>query len=322
VGELFAASSFGHSHELILASTVDAALQERDMKTSMNQMTAIVVGAILSILVARSAEAAVVEVEVTVKSVDAKARGITVNYEVSGKPKSIDLDVSRKAAITVNGKQGTLDAVKPGQKAKVSFEKDLQVVTKIDATGSGTASDDADPFGSGTERPGEHQSAGNRSNSSGKATELKYDDGKPDGKRSFGGSGEMIEFTVPNETGKITGIRIHGSRYGMPQPPAEPFVVYGLGKDMSEVLFTETAPYKLFQRGPEKWVDVKFKKVHEVPKTFWIVLDFKAHQTKGVFVSYDTSTGGKHSKVGLPGGEEPKGVEFGGDWMIRALLAD
>lgn len=153
------------------------------------------------------------------------------------------------------------------------------------------------------------------------AGELKYDDGKPDGKRSFGGSGEIIQFSLPTEQGKITGIRIHGSRYGMPEPPAEDFVIYGLSEDMSDVLFTETAPYKLFERGQERWVDVQFKKVREVPKTFWIVVDFKAHQTKGVYVSYDTSTGGKHSKVGLPG-QDAAAVNFGGDWMIRVKLAD
>ena len=135
-----------------------------------------------------------------------------MNYEVKGEQKSIDLDVSRKAEITVDGKEETLDALKPGQKAKVSFEKDLQVVTKIVATGGGADSAGDDPFGSVADRPGEHPSAGDDADSSGKVAELKYDDGKPDGKRSFGGSGELIEFTVPNETGKITGIRIRTGR--------------------------------------------------------------------------------------------------------------
>ncbi|MEN6451307.1 MAG: M56 family metallopeptidase [Thermoguttaceae bacterium] len=151
--------------------------------------------------------------------------------------------------------------------------------------------------------------------------ELKYDDGKPDGRRSLGGSGEMIQFSLPTEKGRIQGIKIHGSRYGLPQPPAEDFLIHVLSADMSDILFTETAPYKLFQRGRERWVDVSFKKTREVPKTFWIVLDFKAHQTKGVYVSYDTSTGGKHSKIGLPG-QSARNVDFGGDWMIRVKLAD
>ncbi len=159
-----------------------------------------------------------------------------------------------------------------------------------------------------------------RSDANGKVMELKYDEGKAAGKRSFGGSGEMIRFTLPVGNGTMKGIRIHGSRYGMPQPPAEDFLIHVLSKDMSQTLFTETAPYKLFQRGKEKWVDVKFKKTHQVPKTFWIVLDFKAHQTKGVYVSFASSTdGSKHSKVGLPG--KGSGDFPDGDWMIRALLS-
>jgi len=90
------------------------------------------------LLSSQLAQAAVVEVDVTVKSVDVKARGITVTYETKLGQKAIDLDVSRKADIIVNGKPGTLDAVKSGQKAKVSYEKELGVVTKIDATGKGT----------------------------------------------------------------------------------------------------------------------------------------------------------------------------------------
>lgn len=64
---------------------------------------------------------------------------------------------------------------------------------------------------------------------------------------------------------------------------------------------------------------MKFKKPVEVPNTFWIALDFRAHRTKGVYVSYDTSTGTQHSKTGIPG-RQTKDVDFGGDWMIRVDL--
>ncbi len=44
--------------------------------------------------------------------------------------------------------------------------------------------------------------------------------------------------------------------------------------------------------------------------------------TKGVYVSYDTSTNGEYSRVGLPGDEEePKKTDFGGDWMVPVILA-
>ncbi len=97
------------------------------------------------LLICQIAKAAVVEVDVTIKTVDVKARGITVTYETKLGQKSIDLDVSRKAEIMVNGKPGKLDAVRPGQKAKVSFEKELQIVTKITATGANKATNGKDP---------------------------------------------------------------------------------------------------------------------------------------------------------------------------------
>jgi hypothetical protein len=81
------------------------------------------------------------------------------------------------------------------------------------------------------------------------------------------------------------------------------------------------APYALFERGPEKWVEVKFARPIEVPKIFWVALDFRAGRTKGVYLSYDTSTGGKFSRVGLPG-IEAKETDFGGDWMIQPLTAN
>ena len=53
------------------------------------------------------------------------------------------------------------------------------------------------------------------------STTLKYGDGRADGKQSLGGSGEMIEFGPAAGLRKIAGLKIHGSRYGMPQAPEE-----------------------------------------------------------------------------------------------------
>ena len=76
-------------------------------------------------------------------------------------------------------------------------------------------------------------------------------DGKPDGKKSLGGSGEMIELGMPAGASKVTGVKIHGSRYGQAQPPKESFLIYFLSKDRKRILHTEMAPYSLFKRGPE-----------------------------------------------------------------------
>lgn len=148
---------------------------------------------------------------------------------------------------------------------------------------------------------------------------LKYGDGKADGKKSLAGTGEMLKFQMPLETTKLRGIRIHGSRYGYPTPPKEDFIVYVLSEDGKEVVSTQLFPYSKFKRGKEKWVTLSFKKPIETPSTFWIALDFKAARTKGVYVSFDTSTDGTHSKIGLPG-KQQKNAKIDGDWMIQALL--
>jgi hypothetical protein len=151
---------------------------------------------------------------------------------------------------------------------------------------------------------------------------LSYGDGKPDGKKSYGGSGHFIQFELPEGITKVRGIRIHSSRYGYPQAPDEDVEITFLSEDRDETLHTEAAPYRMFKRGKENWVRIMFDKEVELPKKFWVALNFNAEQTKGVYVSYDTSTKGQHSRVGLPGDEEePKETDFGGDWMVQLMLA-
>ena len=151
---------------------------------------------------------------------------------------------------------------------------------------------------------------------------LKYGDGKADGKKSYGGNGELIRFELPKGVDRVRGIKIHGSRYGLPKAPDEDFEITFLSEDLDEVLATESAPYKLFKRGREMWVRVNFKEPIELPQNFWIALNFNAHQTKGVYVSYDTSTKGEYSRVGLAGSEDaPQPTEFGGDWMVQVLVS-
>jgi RNA polymerase sigma-70 factor (ECF subfamily) len=153
-------------------------------------------------------------------------------------------------------------------------------------------------------------------------TVLKYGDSKADGKKSYGDSGQMIRFEMPKGIDKARGLRIHGSRYGLPQAPDEDFEITFLNEDRSETLDSKAAPYRLFKRGKEGWVRVLFDKEVELPPKFWVALNFNAHQTKGVYLSYDTSTKGEYSRVGLAGDEEePKETEFGGDWMVQIMLS-
>jgi beta-lactamase regulating signal transducer with metallopeptidase domain len=151
---------------------------------------------------------------------------------------------------------------------------------------------------------------------------LSYGDGKADGKKSYGGSGHLIRFELPEGVTKVRGIRIHASRYGVPQAPNEDAEITFLTEDREEVLDSQPAPYRLFKRGKEAWVRLMFDKEIELPQKFWIALNFNPHQTKGVYLSYDTSTKGEYSRVGLPGDEEePKETDFGGDWMVQVMLS-
>ena len=77
------------------------------------------------VLLSGRTEAAVVEVDVTIKAVNPQARGITVVYKTDLGEKTIELDVSRKAEITLNGNSDSLASLGPGLKAKVSYDKEL-----------------------------------------------------------------------------------------------------------------------------------------------------------------------------------------------------
>jgi RNA polymerase sigma factor (sigma-70 family) len=148
---------------------------------------------------------------------------------------------------------------------------------------------------------------------------LKYDDGKADGKKSIAGTGEMIQFTLPNKSQKLRGLRIHCARYGTAQPPDESAEISIVSADETQVVHTEMVPYGKFKRGESQWTTIQFAEPVAVPETFWVILQFNAEATKGVYVSFDASTGGKHSKTGVPGGQS-KPVTTGGDWMVQAVL--
>jgi hypothetical protein len=85
---------------------------------------------ILVFLAAGLAHAEVVTIDGTIKSVDAKKRTITVETGT----KTLTLDVSSKAKISVEGKEGNLDSLKPGQKVTLSYHDKLEIVLKIEAS--------------------------------------------------------------------------------------------------------------------------------------------------------------------------------------------
>ena len=146
---------------------------------------------------------------------------------------------------------------------------------------------------------------------------LMYDDNLANGKRSIAGESEIIEFTMPAACSEITSVQLHGSRYGYPQPPDEDFTITIASKDGTPV-HTELVPYGTFERGPETWAEMKLQKPVKMNGTFLVAFNFNAWQTKGVYVSYDSSQGCQHSYQGSI--RNKKRAETGGEWMIRVLV--
>ena len=155
-----------------------------------------------------------------------------------------------------------------------------------------------------------------------KSNEIAVDDGASVGKKSIAGSGHAVVLEAPGGAGggaTLTAVKIFGSRYGTPQPPAEDFHVWlcdADGKQLEEFKF----PYKLFTRGDPKWVTLKLPEPAELPKSgkFILCVAFNPERTKGVYVHYDKSAEGDN-RTGVAGDLTQKFTQ--GDWMIRAVVS-
>ena len=146
----------------------------------------------------------------------------------------------------------------------------------------------------------------------GKPKELKLDDGKAAGKKSFP-RGIAAAFEAPDEGYYLVSVRIHGGRYGYPQPPKEDFHVSLCDEDFN-LIADFKFPYSKFRRADPKWVKLSLKPTL-VPRKFVLCLNFNPERTKGVYVSHDAEG---ESLVGLP--KKKAGKFTRGDWLIRPSL--
>jgi hypothetical protein len=152
---------------------------------------------------------------------------------------------------------------------------------------------------------------------------LQHDDDLADGKRSYGGSGHVVEFQAPPEGDwYVDRIDLCASQYGAGYDPANTFVrayVCDLGMN---VIAEAQAPYQLFPRAQnQEWGSI------DVPSAlvkggFYVVVAPGSQQFRGLYVAFD-STGKTaancHSGAGSPG-SQPKPLDPPGDWMIRCHL--
>jgi uncharacterized protein (TIGR03067 family) len=76
-------------------------------------------------------------VEGVVQAINADGNLITLKSKPAGKEQDETFDVLKKAKVTLNGNAASLSDLRRGQKATLVFNTDLEVVTKIDASGEG-----------------------------------------------------------------------------------------------------------------------------------------------------------------------------------------
>jgi len=140
-----------------------------------------------------------------------------------------------------------------------------------------------------------------------------------EGKRSLGGSGHAILFERPDDVRFVQAVEIFASRYGHPKPPEEDFHVYLLDENR-HVLVDLPYPYSMIERSDLEWYVLGTPPI-EVPRLFYVALSFNPHQTKGIFLGYDSDVEESHSFVGLPerGFRE---VDEAYDWIVRVYLCE
>jgi len=146
---------------------------------------------------------------------------------------------------------------------------------------------------------------------------LFYDDGTMESKLSVSGSAETVLFRLPEGAWQLDGVKLFGARYGMDEPPKEDVSIY-LCDEGFKFLREVKVPYSSFALGDEKWQPVSFAPV-EVPRTFYVAVDFHATAQKGVYVGMDKNVKRSHSRMAMPY-ERVSDMKSTADWMIRVHL--
>ena len=131
-------------------------------------------------------------------------------------------------------------------------------------------------------------------------------------KRSIAGGGHAVKFKVEGDSNYVTSVSLHGSRYGMPQPPREDFHVWICDANFKPIA-TFKFRYSAFTRGNPDWKTFTIKPT-KVPEEFIVCFAFNPQQTKGVYVSYDN----KPSETSLVGDSRPRRAGA----FFRGQLAD
>jgi len=146
---------------------------------------------------------------------------------------------------------------------------------------------------------------------------LRHDDGKRDDKRSTAGSGHVVAFDRPSADFMVTGVRVHGERYGGRYDPYFALARVSVCDASMKVLAESFAPYTLWKPGSPQWAEVEVGPCR-VPERFHVVVEFFPTASRGIYMSIDTDAG-LNSFSGVQ--ERIGGALEGGDWMVRVVGA-
>ena len=154
---------------------------------------------------------------------------------------------------------------------------------------------------------------------------IRYDNGKSDGKQSYGGSCPAIQFMMADagqggDSIVFKGIRVYCSRYGGGFNPQETYVHVYIIDSKDKLIQKASFPYSILPFDP-CWVNLAFKKpvVFEKGEEYLtIVVDPEAHRTKGVYFHYQQNPQTSHSLVASKGSGYKKLEDR--EWMIRAYF--
>lgn len=127
---------------------------------------------------------------------------------------------------------------------------------------------------------------------------LDRSNGEQSAQDSYGGRGYAVRYSVPGSapTWWVVAVNIHGESYGTPNAGNEFFTISFM--DMEGRVYARSEhPKTLFSAKPE-WKTVRITPT-QVPREFWVIVDFKSSQNDGIFIGV-VNNGGGHSMLTDP----------------------
>ncbi len=125
--------------------------------------------------------------------------------------------------------------------------------------------------------------------------ELKYDDGKPEGRWAIGGPGwgYLVQFSPPSRPFTINKIKIFGNLYGTGYEKRT-FTIQVWDKDLKEI-YSVSYPHTKIGLSPG-WVEIEIPDLI-VDDNFYIQVCTYTPEEGGIQIFYDSNVKNKHSEV-------------------------